>query len=157
MASVGRTLFVAMGGFWTLIGILTGVLTGRGIGPAFLFVSEPADAALFGEAPGQILLSNQALTTFRYVALRALAGLLVAAGLLTMGLAWFGLREARIWPLVALTVVGVAVLPYWWISLAPYRAAGIRLGLGDIPPFMWLPALLMPLASVLSWVAQIRS
>jgi hypothetical protein len=55
-----------------------------------------------------------------------------------------------------LTVVGFAVLPYWWIVFRPYRDAGIKLGLLDLPPFMWVPGVLMPVASILGWIAYVR-
>ncbi|MDX1449828.1 MAG: hypothetical protein R3246_12285, partial [Acidimicrobiia bacterium] len=42
------------------------------------------------------------------------------------------------------------------VALAPYRSAGVRLTLGDIPPFMWVPAIAMPAASVLGWVDRVR-
>ncbi len=157
MTDIARILFAATGFFWLLIGILTGLLQDRGVGPTFVFVSERTDTILYQGPPQEILDSNDGLTTFRYTAIRVIAGLLVAAGAMTAGLAWYGLRDPQTWVLAILTVVGMAVLPYWWISLAPYRDAGIPLRLTDIPPLMWAPAITMPLASVLGWIDHLRA
>jgi hypothetical protein len=157
MMTGARILFTGVGVFWLLIGVLTAVLTDRGIGPPMVFLSERTDTALFGGPPDEILDSIPELRKFRHTAVRgALAGFLVAAGLLTAGVAWYGLEEPQTWVLALLTFVGLAVIPYWWIALAPYRNAGIRVSLADVPPFMWVPAMVMPIASVLGWISHLR-
>lgn len=155
--TIARNIFVAVGLFWLVIGVLSAVLTGKGVGPPMIFVSERTDTALYGGHPDDVLAANPELRTFRYVAIRILSGLLVVTGLLTAGLAWFGLRDASAWGLTALTVVGLAVLPFWWLSLAPYRDAEVAVRLGDTPPFMWVPAILMPVASVVAWIEYLRT
>lgn len=158
MLTASRFLFAGIGVFWLLIGALTALLTDKGIGPPMVFISERTDTALFGGPPDEILDSIPELRTLRHITVRGtLAGFLVAAGLLTAVVAWFGLRDPLLWVLVLLTTVGLAVIPYWWIALAPYRNAGIRLTLADIPPFMWVPAIVMPVAGVLGWIAYLRS
>jgi len=152
-----RAIFVAVGLFQLLIGVLTMGLTDRGIGPNMIIVSVRTDLALFGAPTEEILASNPELTTFRYITIRTLAGLLAATGMLIAGLAWFGMREAPAWTLALLTVTGLALLPFWWMALSPYREAGIGVGLGDMPPFMWVPAIAMPVASVLAWVAYMQA
>lgn len=122
-----------------------------------VFVSERTDTALYGAPPGQILESNAHLVLLRTTLFRVLAGLLVVGGLLIGALAWFGLAEPKAWVLATLTVVGLIGIPYWWMSLAPYRDAGIGLTLGDIPPLMWVPSILMPIASILVWLDYLRS
>ena len=157
MLAASRILFLLVGLFWLLIGVLAALLQDRGIGPTMLFISHRTDEALFGAPPEEILATNSELVTLRYMTIRTLAGLLVAVGLLTAGIAWFGLRAPQAWPLALVTALGLVVLPFWWITLGPYRTAGIRVGLGDIPPFMWVPAILMPLASTLGWIGYLRA
>jgi len=158
MMDAARWLFTGVGAFWFLIGVLAAVLTGRGIGPPMIFVSERTDTALFGGPPDEVLESIPELGTLRNIAVKGVvSGLLVATGLLTATVAWFGLREPEVWALALLTIVGVAVIPYWWIALAPYREAEIALSLADIPPFMWLPAIVMPVASLLGWIGFVRT
>lgn len=156
MMVTARILFAITGVFWLLIGVLAGPLDGRGIGPTFIFISPRTDAALYGGPPDEILNSNSSLTIFRYTAIRVMGGLLMTTGLLTASLAWYGLREPRIWVLTILTIVGLGVIPFWWVSLTPYRDAGIKLALVDIPPFMWVAAVTMPVASILGWIDQLQ-
>jgi hypothetical protein len=154
MIFTARALFLVVGALWLVIGVLTPLLLGR-IGPELVFVSTRADTEFFGAHPRQVLDGNPQMAVLRVVVLRTLAGMLVASGVLVLALAWFGLAGSDRWALGALTVVGLAVLPFWWVALAPYRAAGVRLGLGDIPPLMWVPAILMPVASALGWLGVV--
>ena len=126
-------------------------------GKRTLFGSPTTDLALYGERPETLLADDTALATFRSVAFRAISGLLVGAGVLVVGVAWFGMKDPTNWTLGLLTVVGLVVIPYWWVAFGPCRAANIPVSLAAIPPFMWVPGLLMPAASLLGWIATIRS
>lgn len=153
MLEIARFLFAGAGVFWFVIGVLAAILTDRGIGPPMVFISERTDTALYGAPPDQVLDDIPQLRLLRHTTVKGtLSGFLVGAGLLTASVAWFGLDQPQNWALVTLTIVGFAVLPYWWVALAPYRDAGIDLTLGDVPPFMWVPAILMPVASLLAWI-----
>lgn len=156
--TTAQILFTAVGAFWFLIGVLGALLIDRDIGMPMVFISERTDTELYGGHPHDILEKIPELRMLRQTTVKgALSGTLVACGLLTAGLAWFGLEQPEAWALGLLTIVGIAVIPYWWIALAPYRDAGITLTLGDIPPFMWAPAIVMPIASVVGWVDYLRS
>lgn len=156
--TTARLMFTGAGLLWLLIGALAAILTDRGIGPPIIFVSERTDTALYGGPPDRVLDDIPQLRTLRHTTVKgSLAGCLVATGLLTAATAWFGLREPQFWVLATLTIVGLAVIPYWWVALTPYREAGISLKLGDIPPFMWLPAIVMPTASILGWISQLNT
>lgn len=157
MMTTARFLFAGVGVFWLLIGVLASILTDKGVGPPMIFVSPRTDTALYGGPPNQILNDIPELRILRHTTVKgALAGFLVATGLLTTAVAWFGLREPGIWALATLTIEALAVVPYWWVALAPYRSAGISLTLGDIPPFMWVPAIVMPVAGILGWIDYLR-
>lgn len=158
MLTAAQIMFVSAGAFWLLIGVLAAVLTDRDIGMPMVFLSERTDTALYGGHPREVFERIPELRTLRKTTVKgALSGSLVAMGLLTAGVAWFGLDRPEAWALGLLTLVGLVVLPYWWLSLAPYRNAGVPLSLGDIPPFMWAPAIVMPVASVLGWVEYLRT
>lgn len=157
MQATSRTLFLIAGLVWLVIGLLTPVMSETAGGRRTLFTSPASDTVLFGGPPEELLAANTDLATLRHVTFRVIAGLLVAAGLLTMSVAWFALGETEIWALGLLTVVGVAVIPYWWITFGPYREVGVKLGLFDLPPFMWVPGLLMPVAAALGWIDQLRA
>jgi hypothetical protein len=155
MQATSRILFLIAGGLWLLIGVLTPVMSDTAFGKQTLFGSPSTDTALYGGRPEVLLATNHQLATLRHVILRAIAGLLVAAGLLTATMAWFGLADPRPWALGLLTIVGLVVLPYWWIAFGLYRQGGVRLALLDLPPFMWVPGILMPVASILGWMARL--
>jgi len=144
-------LFVLYGLVYLLIGALTPLLHDRGIGPTMLFISPRADTVLFGAAPAE-LINDPALSRLRSLLLIALGGILVAAGILVIATAVFALRHGERWALFALALAGVAVLPFWFLVFRPYVAAGAPLSLGDIPPFMWVPAALLIPASILGWI-----
>ncbi len=152
MTAVARILFLIAGGLWLAIGVAAPLLLGKGVGPPMVYISTRTDTALFGAPPDQVLAGNPQLVMLRMMLIRSLSGLMVAAGLAVLGLAWFGMRTPDRWVLGLLAVIGAAVLPFWWSVFAPYRAAGIRLAIGDLPPFMWVPAILMPVASVFGWL-----
>jgi hypothetical protein len=144
-------LFALYGLIYVLIGALTPILHDRGIGTTMLFISPRADTALFGASPSD-LIADPTVSRLRSLLLTALGGMLVAAGILVIATALFGLRAAERWALLALTIAGVAVLPFWVLIFRPYVAAGAPLALGDIPPFMWVPAALLVPAFVLGWI-----
>lgn len=152
ISNTSRILFIICGVLWVLIGLSTPLLMDRGLTKAMLFVSPSTDSDLFGKAPDLVLASNSDLAVFRGIAIRVIAGLLVAAGILTTGVAWFALEPTVAWALGVLTVVGAVVVPYWYVALRPYREAGIALGVLDLPPFMWVPGILMPIAAVFGWI-----
>jgi hypothetical protein len=144
-------LFALYGLIYVLIGALTPILHDRGIGTTMVFISPRTDRVLFGADPSE-LLRNPALAQLRSLLLIALGGMLVAAGILVIATALFALRAGERWALFALTIAGIAVLPFWVLIFRPYVAAGAPLSLGDIPPFMWVPAALLVPAFVLGWI-----
>lgn len=144
-------LFVLYGTVWFLIGVLTPFLHDSTAGRTMLFVSPRADTALFGADPTS-LLADPALSRLRSLLMIALASVLAAAGILVISIALFALREGHGWALAALTLAGLVVLPFWLLVFRPYAAAGIGLGLSDVPPFMWVPTALLVPALVLGWI-----
>jgi hypothetical protein len=144
-------LFALYGLVYVVIGALTPLLHDRGMGPTMLFISPRADTELFGAAPIE-LLRDPVLSRLRSLLITALGGMLVAAGILVLATTLFALREGERWAVVALALAGVAVLPFWLLVFRPYLAADVPLALGDLPPFMWVPAALLVPAAVLGWI-----
>jgi cytochrome c oxidase subunit IV len=131
--------------------VLTPVLWDRSLGPRFVITGRQADTGLFGD-PDRVLDENVPLTNMRRIMLFWVAGLLIGLACLEFAVAWFGLRTGARWALVALVVQGAAMLPLYYLSYAPYRAAGISIALGELPPFQWVPAALLVPAAVLGWI-----
>lgn len=88
----------------------------------------------------------------RTIIFNMLGGMLVAAGLLVMAAAWFGLRQGQTWTLGTLGIAGVVVLPFWWLVFQPYLQAGAPLTFADIPPFIKIPGVLLVPALVSGWI-----
>ncbi len=146
---VSVALFLLIGLLWLVIGILTPFLLNQDGG---LIVTQRTDTAYFGGSPEDLLAADPALGKLRTVLLTMLSGSFISLGVTFLALAWFGLREGRPWALVTLAVAGIAAVVLWAVSLAPYYRAGVRFTLGDVPPFIWVPAFFVPAATILAWV-----
>ncbi|HEU5317910.1 MAG TPA: hypothetical protein VFX49_17495 [Chloroflexota bacterium] len=149
---VSVVLFLVYGAIYLLIGGAWPLAHRLGADRAYLIISERTDAAVFGPSPAEILRTNHQLDQLRTILFAMMCGLMVAAGTLIATVAWFGLRRGQPWALAALVLAGVAVLPYWWIVFRPYTQVGAPIGLGDLPPFMWVPAALLGPAALVGWV-----
>lgn len=148
---IAVALFLLAGGLHLVIGAVTPVALRLVRPDNSLFVTERSDTAAYGRSTAAWLAAEPELRTYRNVMLHVLAGLLFAAGLLEVALAWFGVRTGQTWALATLSVVGLATIAYWAVALLPYVDARAPLGLSDLPPFMWFPSLAYPPAIALAW------
>ncbi len=149
---VSSVLFLLYGGLYVLIGVLMPLLHNREVFGVILIISARTDTIVFGQAPQELLKTDPSLAQFRTILYFMLAGLMLLAGSFQIAITWFGLRQGQVWALAALTIGGLAVLPYWYMALRPYFQPGVNLTLGDTPPFMWVPAALLLPAVVLGWI-----
>lgn len=149
-AAVSRWLFLGIGALWLVIGLLTPGMMNR---PGGLFISARTDRELYGQEPAEAL-QNETLRGVRESIVVSLAGMLAVGGLLVVAVAWFGLPTGEAWPFWTLVAMGALALPYWILVLRPYWAAGIRTGLSDMPPFMWVTTVLWLLGTVAGLVAR---
>jgi len=148
--SVG--IFLAIGALWLLVGMLTMLLLNKTSGPHILFVSNPTDAAYFGASPDDLLATDPALFKLRTILLRVVAGFLVLSGLIFLSVAWFALRERQAWALISLSTGALVAIFFWALALLPYSRQGIRLTISDLPPFIWIPAVLLGPGIILGWL-----
>jgi hypothetical protein len=119
-------------------------------GPPGLFHPRP-DAALFGSEP----ISEHDAARVRILGIMLfdwLSGALVSAGILELGVVWFGLARGEGWAYVTLVLGNLALAPYYALIVRRYVRAGARLRLLEVPPVMWVPAVLVPIAAVLGWI-----
>lgn len=144
-------LFSAIGLLWIFVGVLAVPLLKRG-NPDYLFVSQRVDAAFFGAPPSELAPFHSPLANFRTLLITVLSGGLIAAGALFVSVALFGLKEGHTWALLALATAGFAAVVFWWLALVPYFRAGIPIGIGDLPPFIWVPSVLILPAIILGWL-----
>ena len=145
-------IFLTIGALWVLIGVLTLLLLNRTTGPQIIFVSHPTDAAYFGSSPDELLASDPAVFKLRTLLIKVIAGFLVLSGLLFLSIAWFALKQGHTWALLSLASSALLVIAFWALALLPYFRAGIRVTIGDLPPFMWIPAALIIPAILLGWI-----
>jgi hypothetical protein len=131
---------------------LSPLLVDRGIGAPMVLTGTRADTELFGAPPDQVLDRDAAIRPVRSILVGWLSALLIGVACLEIAVTWFGLRRGATWALVALVVQGLAMLPVYYLSYAPYRAAGVMIRLGEMPPFQWVPAALLVPATILGWI-----
>ena len=148
---VSVLLFMAIGALWIVIGLLAVPLHKRA-NPDYLFVSTPTDTAYFGGIPSELAPPGSSLAKLRTLLLTVISGLLVMAGVLVVSVAWFALREGHPWALATLAIGIALAVGFWALALLPYFQAQIPVTLGDLPPFMWVPAALLIPATVLGWI-----
>ncbi len=144
-------LFGAAGVFQALIGTATAIYVAAGGAGRALFFTERSDAGAFGQSPAELIAHAPGIDTYRHVVWLALGGLLLGVGLLEAAVAWWGIRAGALWSLVTLTAVAAVMATFWVAILGVYVRHGAAVSLGDVPPFMWVTALLHVLAIVLGW------
>ena len=147
-------LFMIYGAFYMLIGILTPIFMDASIGKPGIIISYRTDRALFGDEPVHIMKENKPLEQLRKILLPMLAAMLVVSGLSIFSIAFWGLRAGQFWSIIVLTLVGLVVLPYWWLVFKPYLETSIKITLADAPPFIWVPAMLYLPAIILGWIGM---
>ncbi len=149
---ISTVLFLVMGALWIFVGTLTVPLHDPTPNATALFVTPRTDTAYFGAPPPELLAADPALIKLRTLLLTVLAGFLLLAGTSFIFLAWFGLRQGHGWALAALGAGSALAVVWWALALLPYVRAGVGLTLGDLPPFMWVPAALLLPAVALGWL-----
>jgi hypothetical protein len=144
-------LFLLYGLIYIVIGSLEPFMSQTSIGKTMIVISPRTDEKLFGDKPEKILAENNLMANLRKIIFNMLAAMLLVSGILIISIAWFGLKTGNIWALIVLSVAGIIVLPFWWLVFKPYFDAGIKITITDLPPFIWLPALLYLPAIILGW------
>jgi hypothetical protein len=150
LLGVSTILFLAVGLLAAAVGVAIPVMVRRGgVGAPGLFHPRP-DAILFKPAAMDEA-SRRSLAVQSRILWDWLGGTLAAFGALQAFVAWFGLGEGQPWALWALSAGDLAMFPFWFLMLRPYAQAHARLRLLEVPPVVWVPALLVPPAVVLGW------
>ena len=148
---ISVAFFLAIGFIWILVGALI-VPFHKRAGADIIFVSHRTDTAYFDAPSSQLVSPGSPLSKLRTLLFTVMSGLLLLAGCLFVFVAWFGLRRGQAWALVSLGLAGLPAIAYWAVALLPYFRSGIRVTLGDLPPFMWIPAMLILPATILGWI-----
>lgn len=140
-------------------------LASVGVGAMLLFVvrqdERPVGFGMFHHRPDAAVFGDRSLpedlqrpfAIVRAMHWHWLGGVMVSFGLIQTAVTWFALLDRQAWALWTLTIADLAMLPYWISVLGPYRRAGVRLRLVEIPPILWIPWFAVPPAAVLGWLA----
>lgn len=151
MLTASVVMFMLVGALWVFVGVLAVPLHKKGSEATIVFVSGRTDTAFFGKTPSEMM-SDPAVSAFRTMMITIISGGLLGAGAFLMSLTWFGIRAGHRWALWTSAVGCLLAAALWLLALAPYPKAGVKLTLGDAPPFIWLPALLLLPATVLGYL-----
>jgi hypothetical protein len=81
-----------------------------------------------------------------------LGGTLVSAGILELAVVWFGLVRGEGWAYLTLIFANLALTPYYGLVVGRYVRTDARLRILEIPPLIWVPAILVPIAIVLGLI-----
>lgn len=152
MLTATVVMFMLIGALWVFVGVLAVPLHKKGAEATIVFVSTRTDTAFFGKTPSEMM-SDPPVSAFRTMMITIISGGLVGAGILLMFITWFGIRQGHPWALVAASCACLLAIAFWLIALAPYPRAGVKLTLGDAPPFIWVPAILWLPATVLGYLS----
>jgi hypothetical protein len=122
---------------------------------------RPVGFGLFHPRPDEAVFGNRSLpddlqrpfAIYRAMHWHLLGGVMVSFGLIQVAVSWFALLDHQAWALWTLTIADLAMLPFWTSVLDPYRRAGVRLRLVEIPPILWIPWFAVPPAALLGWLA----
>lgn len=119
-------------------------------GPPGLFHPRP-DAALFGSEP----IAEHDAIRVRVLGIMLwdwLSGTLVSAGILELAVVWFGLVRGQGWAYLTLIIANLALAPYYGLIVGRYVRVGARLRILEVPPLIWVPAILVPIAIILGLI-----
>jgi hypothetical protein len=122
--------------------------------------SHPGPPGLFHPRPDAALLGSDPIAEPDAIRIRVhgimlwdwLSGTLVSAAILELAVVWLGLVRGETWAYVALSLANIALAPYYALIVGRYVRAGARLRLLEVPPLMWVPAILVSIALVLGWI-----
>lgn len=147
---VAAALFLAAGLFHLTIGVLTPVGIRLGWAPGVFVYNDAADRAIFGKSHVE-LRADADVMKLREILLGMISGLLVGLGLLEMALARWGVRQGQAWAVAAIGIVAVSMAIFWTLGHVLWFRAGLPGGLAALPPFQWVPLVLVAAGSAAFW------
>ena len=149
--TASAAIFMVWGALMALAGGLGAGAVAAFMGERFIFMSSRADAMLFGRPVAQLYAADPALRQTVEIYMTMLSAALGAMGIAVTSLAWFGLRRGSRGALVGLSLTPVPFVA-WFLAVAMrYHAAGADVGFADVPPFVWLGAVVGLAGGLLGW------
>ncbi len=150
---LGTILFLSASVFELLIGVFAPNI---GLPPTIVGLSSGTDLTFYGRSSTE-LLSDPTVFGLRTHHTIVVGGLLVGLGVLGISVGWFGLRKGERWALGAMIASELVMWPYWAMMIGQYTSVGVQVALiGDVQPFVIVPAALTVPGIVFSWVGLRR-
>jgi len=145
-------------GIFVTWGVLLAISGGVAAGPIatfmhkrFVLMSERTDAMLLGGSIAQLYAADPALEVATRFHLIMLSAVLSGMGISMASLAWAGLRQGSRAALVGLVLTPVPICVWFAVVASQYRANGISVTIVDVPPFVWVGALVAAVGGILGW------
>ena len=149
-------LFLLVNLMYLIIGVLTPIafrLYGTQLTHRFGLVFSPrSDVAAFGKSSADLIHDQPAAQYTKVTIYYMLSGLYLAVAILHFCLVWFGLRSGQPWALWALTFANLSIVLLFFFGVRYFSTHVTPLSLGDLYPYVLLPAVVFPIASVLGWI-----
>lgn len=150
-------IFLGWGVMMALGGGLGAGIVARVMRERFIFMSSPADAVFFGRPIQELYATDPALRDAAGIYMTMISAVLGAMGIAVATAAWCGLRRRSRAALVGLTITPAPIVAWFLIVRSSYVARDATITLRDVPPFVWLAALVAIVGGTLGWLALRRS
>ena len=148
---VSVAIFLGWGGILAVAGGAGAGLTASVMHRRFVFMSGRTDAGFLGASIAQLYAADPALEKTVAIYMTMMSAVLGAMGIAMMSLAWFGLRRRSKGALAGLVLMPVPIVAWFLVVLGRYRAHGVSVQFGDVPPFVWVGAIVAIVGAVFGW------
>ena len=148
---VSVAIFLAWGGILAAGGGAGAGLTATVMHRRFVFMSGRTDAGFLGASIAQLYAADPALEKTVAIYMTMMSAVLGAVGIATMSLAWFGLRRRSHGALAGLVLMPVPIVVWFLVVLGRYQADGVHVQFRDVPPFVWVGAVVAIVGGVFGW------
>lgn len=155
---IGVALLLSCSVVYALIAVAGAIITHRyGVAAPqtngqFIF-GPKADTLFFGRPPRDVVRDNPMVGRLAMIFIDFMTGFMLAFGIVLFGVVWFGLRHGQEWALwTALLGNAAMLLFYWGLAVVPFmREFGV--GYADVfHPFAAYPTVVIPIATIVSWI-----
>ncbi len=149
---VSAALFLSYALFCAAIGIGGPIYlrSGHASVAESLFFTGRAEQGLYGKPTLDLVREAPALLTVRRQLMDVWCAFALALAIAQVAIVWFALRRGEAWALWTLALADIAIVVYYFALLVP--AARPHLAWGDVHPFAWYPAIVVPVATLLGWL-----
>jgi len=124
-----------------------------------LIVGIDADSMVLGKSLTTLAQSDPGLSAFLVAFMDTMCMMMMAFGILQVGIAWFALRRRQAWALCTLAIADLAFIPYLAAYSSIFSLYGVSVGetVTSFGGFFLIVALGVFLATLLGWMELRRA